>query len=230
MSGKAAGIIAATVLLKPDSVLGLATGSSPIGVYDNLIEWYKCGRIDFSKTTAVNLDEYKGAAPDTEQGYRFFMEQKLFSKINIPPENRHIPDGLAADPSAECERYDSIINRCGGIDLQLLGIGLNGHIGFNEPDDEFAKDTHVVDLTASTIEANSRFFSRREDVPVQAYTMGIRTIMRARKILLIVSGEQKADIVKSAFFGAVTPRVPASILQFHGGLTVVGDKAALSLI
>jgi len=230
MSRKAAAVIAAQVIAKPDSTLGLATGDSPLGVYQCLIDWHKSGDIDFSQVKTVNLDEYRGLSPDDEQSYRFFMYKNLFSGINVPAENRHIPDGLAGDPAAECARYDDVIARCGGIDLQLLGIGNNGHIGFNEPADAFTKGTHCVGLTDSTIDANSRFFAKREDVPVRAYTMGVRTILSARKIVLIATGERKAQIIKQAFFGDITPLVPASALQLHGDVTLVGDKAALSLI
>ena len=230
MSRKAADILAASLIMKPGCVFGLATGDSPLGTYGLLADWYGGGDLDFSRASAFNLDEYRGLGPDSDQSYRYFMERNLFSKINIKQENRFIPDGLAADPRAECARYEAAIEGCGGIDIQLLGIGLNGHIGFNEPAGEFCKDTHLTDLTESTIEANSRFFERREDVPIQAYTMGICTIMRARKILLIVSGERKAEIVERAFFGAVAPEVPASILQFHNDVTIIGDDGAFSLI
>ena len=230
MSQKAAEMLAAVVILKPDCTFGLATGSSPLGIYKYLAEWHKSGRVDFSQATAFNLDEYKGVAPDAEQSYRYFMFSNLFSKINMPLKNQHIPNGLASDPAAECMRYEAAIEKCGGIDVQLLGIGLNGHIGFNEPQDGFAKDTHLTFLTESTISANSRFFDKPEDVPVQAYTMGIRTIMRTRKILLVVTGAAKAEIVKRAFFGEITPKVPASVLLLHNDVTVIGDEDALSLI
>jgi len=229
MSRRAAGIIAAQVTLKPDSVVGFATGETPIGTYKSLIERHMSGDVDFSSVKAVNLDEYKGLSREDAQSYFHFMDVNLFSCINIPPGNRHIPDGLAADPASECGRYDAVIERCGGIDLQLLGIGNNGHIGFNEPGDEFTKYTHVVDLAENTIAANSRFFERIEDVPVRAYTMGILTIMRARRILLIASGAHKSKILRDALCGAITPKVPASILQLHGDLTVVGDEDALSM-
>lgn len=230
MCRKAAGIISAEVIMKPDCTLGLATGDSPLGVYELLAEWHRLRYLDFSEVTAFNLDEYRGIAPAAVQSYKFFMWENLFSKINIKPENLFIPNGTAADPEAECAGYEAEINKRGGIDLQLLGIGHNGHIGFNEPGDEFAGDTHVVDLSDSTIDANSRFFKERGDVPVQAYTMGIRTIMKARKIVLIVTGEKKAAIVKRSFFGGITPAVPASILQLHGDFTLVGDEASLSQV
>ena len=230
MSRKAANIISAQVIMKPDCVLGLATGSSPIGTYKQLIDWYKKGDLDFAKVRTVNLDEYKGLAGDNDQSYRYFMNVNLFNQINIMPENTHVPNGLADDDEKECKRYDALIDRFGCIDLQLLGLGHNGHIGFNEPADVFPKGTHCVALTESTITANSRLFEKAEDVPRYAYTMGIQSIMRARKIVVVVSGKGKADIVKKAFFGPVTPEVPASILQLHNDVTLVGDEEALSKI
>ena len=230
LSRKAANIISAQVILKPHSVLGLATGSTPIGTYKQIIEWYNKGDIDFSSTITVNLDEYVGLAPTNEQSYRYFMNENLFRHINIPLENTHVPSGLAEDMEAECVNYDALITNLGGIDLQLLGIGHNGHIGFNEPSDSFEKQVHCVDLTESTIEANKRFFESAEDVPRQAYTMGIKTIMQAKKILVVASGEDKAQIVKEAFFGHITPYVPASVLQLHNDVTLVADEAALSKI
>lgn len=230
MSRKAANIISAQVILKPDSVLGLATGSSPIGTYEELIEGYKKGDLDFSQVTSVNLDEYKGLTPDNDQSYYYFMQENLFKHININKENTFIPDGTQPDSQKACDTYNEIIHSVGGVDLQLLGLGNNGHIGFNEPDESFAKETHCVDLAPSTIEANARFFSSKEEVPTKAYTMGIKTIMEAKKILIVVSGEGKADIVRDAFFGPITPKVPASILQLHPDVTLVGDEAALSKI
>lgn len=230
MSRKAANILSAQVILKPDSVLGLATGSTPIGMYDQLVEWYKKGDLDFSKVKTVNLDEYKGLTHDNDQSYYYFMHEHLFDRVNIDPANTNVPDGTEEDPEKECARYEKLIESMGGVDIQLLGIGHNGHIGFNEPDSTFAKTTHCVDLAESTIEANKRFFASVDDVPRQAYTMGIGTIMKAKKILLIVNGESKADAVAKAFFGSVTPEVPASILQFHSDVVVIGDSAALSKI
>ena len=227
MSRKAANILSAQIILKPDCVVGLATGSSPVGMYHQLIEWYKKGDIDFSGVKTVNLDEYVGLDPAHEQSYRYFMNTNLFDHVNIDPANTNVPDGLAADPKAECVRYDKVIQDMGGIDIQVLGIGHNGHIGFNEPGTAFEKGTHVVDLTTRTIEANSRFFASPDDVPRQALTMGIQSIMMAKKILLVISGEDKADIVKEAFAGPIIPQVPASILQLHPAVTLVGDKAAL---
>ena len=230
MSRKAANIISAQIIMKPNCVLGLATGSSPVGTYKQLIEWYKKGDLDFSQVTSVNLDEYKGLSPENDQSYRYFMNTNLFDHVNIDKTRTFVPDGLEADSEKACNDYNAVIRKQGGVDLQLLGLGHNGHIGFNEPDSAFAQTTHCVDLTESTIEANKRFFASADDVPRQAYTMGIGTIMRAKKILLIVNGEAKADIVAKAFFGPVTPEVPASILQLHNDVVIVGDKAALSKI
>ncbi|MDO5147536.1 MAG: glucosamine-6-phosphate deaminase [Eubacteriales bacterium] len=230
MSKKAANMIFAQMILKPDCVLGLATGSSPVGIYDRLVEWYQTGDLDFSQVTTVNLDEYRGLAPDNDQSYRYFMNSHLFDRVNIDKSRTFVPDGLAENAEEECKRYDALIQSMGGVDLQLLGIGHNGHIGFNEPGDVFEKGTHCVALQKSTIEANKRFFASAEEVPEYAYTMGIGTIMQAKKILLIVSGKEKASIVKEAFLGPVTPAVPASILQMHRDVTLVGDKDALSEI
>lgn len=230
MSRKAANIISAQVIMKPNSVLGLATGSSPMGTYKQLIEWYHDGDLDFSEVKSVNLDEYKGLTKENSQSYYYFMNQNLFKQVNINLENTYIPDGMAQDKELECRRYNKVINSLGGVDLQLLGIGHNGHIGFNEPNQEFEKETHCVVLAESTIQANSRLFDNPNEVPRFAYTMGIKNIMQAKKVLIIVSGEEKADIVKKAFFGPVTPMVPASILQMHGDVILVGDEAALSRI
>lgn len=228
MSRKAANIISAQVIMKPSCVLGLATGSTPIGIYRQLIEWYEKGDLDFAHVTSVNLDEYKGLSGDNDQSYRYFMNHNFFSHINIPMERTFVPNGLEKNSDAACAAYNEIIRSCGGIDLQLLGLGHNGHIGFNEPGEAFEKETHCVDLTESTIEANKRFFEKEEDVPRQAYTMGIKNIMQARKILLVVSGEDKADILAQVLEGPITPQVPASILQLHNDVTVVADEAALS--
>ena len=230
MSRKAANIISAQVIMKPNCVLGLATGSTPIGTYDQLVEWYNKGDLDFSEVTTVNLDEYKGLPRTNEQSYYYFMHQHLFDRVNIDPERTNVPNGMEPDAEKECGRYEELIRSLGGVDLQLLGLGHNGHIGFNEPGEAFEKETHCVDLTESTIEANKRFFASADDVPKQAYTMGIKTIMQAKKILIVVNGENKADIVERAFFGPVTPEVPASILQLHNDVTLVGDEAALAKI
>lgn len=230
MSRKAANIISAQVIMKPNCVLGLATGSTPIGTYDQLVEWYNKGDLDFSEVTTVNLDEYKGLPRTNDQSYYYFMHQHLFDRVNIDPERTNVPNGMEPDAEKECGRYEELIRSLGGVDLQLLGLGHNGHIGFNEPGEAFEKETHCVDLTESTIEANKRFFASADDVPKQAYTMGIKTIMQAKKILIVVNGENKADIVERAFFGPVTPEVPASILQLHNDVTLVGDEEALAKI
>ena len=230
MSRKAANIISAQVIMKPNCVLGLATGSTPIGTYDQLVEWYNKGDLDFSEVTTVNLDEYKGLPRTNDQSYYYFMHQHLFDRVNIDPERTNVPNGMEPDAEKECGRYEELIRSLGGVDLQLLGLGHNGHIGFNEPGEAFENETHCVDLTESTIEANKRFFASADDVPKQAYTMGIKTIMQAKKILIVVNGENKADIVERAFFGPVTPEVPASILQLHNDVTLVGDEAALAKI
>lgn len=230
MSRKAANIISAQVIMKPNCVLGLATGSTPIGTYDQLVEWYNKGDLDFSEVTTVNLDEYKGLPRTNDQSYYYFMHQHLFDRVNIDPERTNVPNGMEPDAEKECGRYEELIRSLGGVDLQLLGLGHNGHIGFNEPGEAFEKETHCADLTESTIEANKRFFASADDVPKQAYTMGIKTIMQAKKILIVVNGENKADIVERAFFGPVTPEVPASILQLHNDVTLVGDEEALAKI
>lgn len=228
LSRKAANIISAQIISKPDCVLGLATGSSPIGTYKQLIEWYKKGDLDFSQVTSVNLDEYRGLTRDNDQSYYYFMQENLFKHVNIDPAHTFVPDGTIADADEACSAYNEIIHSVGGVDLQLLGLGRNGHIGFNEPADEFPKETHCVDLTESTIEANARFFASREEVPTQAYTMGIKTIMSAKKILVVANGEDKADAVQKVFFGPITPQVPGSILQLHPNVVLVADEAALS--
>ena len=228
MSRKAANILSAQVILKPDTVMGLATGSSPVGTYQQLIEWYKKGDLDFAQVRTVNLDEYAGLAPEHSQSYRRFMQENFFDHINIPRESTHVPNGLAPDLEAECRRYNQVIQSLGGIDIQLLGMGHNGHIGFNEPGQAFELETHVVDLTDNTIEANARFFASRDEVPRQAITMGIKSIMQAQRIVMVVSGADKADMVRAAFAGPVVPQVPASILQMHPNFILVGDKAALS--
>ena len=225
MSRKAANIVSAQVIMKPNCVLGLATGSTPIGLYKQLVEWYNKGDLDFSEVMTVNLDEYKGLSRDNDQSYYYFMHQNLFDHVNIPAENTHLPNGMEPDSQKECQEYTDLIQSLGGVDLQLLGIG---HNGFNEPGEAFDKQVHCVNLTQSTIEANKRFFASADDVPKQAYTMGIKTIMQAKKILIVASGEDKAEIVRDAFFGPITPKVPASVLQLHNDVTLVADEAALS--
>lgn len=223
MSRKAANIISAQVILKPECVLGLATGSTPIGVYEQLIDWFNKGDIDFSKVKSVNLDEYVGLENDDKNSYRRFMNEHLFDKINILSENTHVPNGVADNILNECKRYDELIDDLGGIDMQLLGIGHDGHIGFNEPDVHFELTTHITELSQQTVLANSRFFDSIHDVPTKAITMGMKSIMQAKKILLIASGESKKDILQKALFGEVTPKIPASILQLHPDFTVIAD-------
>lgn len=227
MSRKAANIISAQVIIKPDAVLGLATGGTPVGTYAQLVEWYNKGDIDFSGVTTVNLDEYRGLARGHKQSYWHFMHAHFFDYVNICPERIFMPKGDDLDEVKVCKDYDRVIENVGGIDLLLLGIGSDGHIGFNEPGGAFEPGTHCVNLTEGTIEANARFFESKEEVPRQAYTMGIRTIMQARKVLMIASGEKKRDIIKKAFFGSVTSAVPASILQIHPDFILIGDEEAL---
>lgn len=221
LSEKAAQLISSVITLKPDCVLGLATGSSPIGTYDCLVQMYEKGLLDFSKVTSVNLDEYVGLDGTNDQSYRYFMNKNLFDRVNIDKNCTFVPNGLAQDPASEGAAYDAHIKALGGIDIQLLGIGLDGHIGFNEPDGVFTAATHLVDLHESTIEANSRFFASRDDVPTKAITMGMMSIMQARRVLLIANGKAKKEIMEKAFFGPITPEVPASILQLHPDLTVI---------
>lgn len=226
MCRKAARIMASQIILKPDSVLGLATGSTPLGIYEQLTAWYRDGELDFSRITTVNLDEYYGLAPDNVQSYHHYMAEHLFSHVNLPEGRQFLPDGMNPDAGEECGRYQNLIGRLGGIDMQLLGLGHNGHIGFNEPSDAFVKEVHLTDLAEKTIEANRRFFERAEDVPRQAYTMGIGTIFQAKKILLAVSGAGKAGILKQVLYGPVRPQVPGTILQLHPDVTVVADREA----
>ncbi|MDR1116949.1 MAG: glucosamine-6-phosphate deaminase [Oscillospiraceae bacterium] len=224
MCRKAAGLIIAQVVLCPDSVLGLATGSTPLGIYARLGEAYNSGDVDFSGVTTCNLDEYCGLSVDNPQSYHYYMEKNLFSKVNISGENTYVPNGCAKDIEEECKRYDSIISENGGVDLQLLGIGNNGHIGFNEPADAFSKGTYCVELQENTILANSRFFNNPEEVPGKAITMGIKTIMSAKKVVLAVNGGAKEAILDKALYGPITPAVPGSILQLHPDLTVIWSK------
>lgn len=226
MSRKAADVIAQCLTGKPACVLGLATGSTPIGLYADLVQDCAEGKISFADATTFNLDEYRGLDPRHDQSYRYFMQQNLFDHVDVEPGRTHVPDGANPDADAACASYEQAIAQAGGVDLQLLGLGHNGHIGFNEPCDHFPVDTHVVELTESTIQANSRLFDSIDDVPREAYTMGIGTIMRARKILVVASGEDKARIVREAFFGPVTPEVPASVLQLHPDVTVIVDAQA----
>ncbi|HAT02719.1 MAG TPA: glucosamine-6-phosphate deaminase [Oribacterium sp.] len=228
MSRKAAIVIAAQIIAKPESVLGLATGSTPVGTYRYLVDFSREGDLDWSQITTFNLDEYRGVSPDDPNSYHWFMKTKLFDQINIGKSRTFLPDGADENAGRACEKYDTMIRDAGGIDLQLLGLGRNGHIGFNEPGSCFVKNTHCVSLSPSTIDANRRFFNGYQEVPRQAYTMGINTIMKAKRILLLVSGREKADILHKVIYGPITPDVPASILQMHGNVTVIADKEALS--
>ena len=230
VSRKAANIISAQIIMKPDCVLGLATGSSPIGTYAQLIKWYEKGDLDFSHVRTVNLDEYVGLSVIHPQSYAYFMRHNLFDHVNIDISNTNIPNGMDPNAKKECNRYDHVIRGLGGVDLQLLGLGANGHIGFNEPCEEYIKGTHRVELTDITVNANARFFESRDDVPRSAYTMGILDIIQAKKVVMVANGEGKAQAVKDAFWGPVTPKVPASILQLHPDFTLVADEAALSLV
>ena len=230
MSRAAANLISAQIILKPNCVLGLATGSSPVGTYQQLIEWYNKKDLDFSQVRTVNLDEYVGLTPDHDQSYAYFMRDNLFNHVNIDLSNTNIPDGTNPDGAAECARYDKVIQDLGGIDLQLLGLGVNGHIGFNEPADHFSCGTQQIELTQSTRDANKRFFTSIDEVPTHARTMGVRDILRAKRLVMVASGENKAQAVKAAFFGPITPWMPASILQYHPDFTLVADEAALSLL
>ena len=226
VSRRVAELIGAVVMMKPDCVLGLATGSTPIGAYEILSHKCKERELDFSRVKTVNLDEYCGLAPDHHQSYRHFMDRHLFSKINIDRRNTHVPDGLAADKVTAGAEYDKMIQAMGFTDLQLLGLGETGHIGFNEPG-ELVAGTHEVQLTKSTIEANARLFADISEVPRTAITMGLWGIMTSRKVLLVACGEKKADALRRALYGPVTAGVPASILQLHRDLVVVCDQEAM---
>lgn len=230
LSRKAGNIFASQLILKPNSVIGLATGSSPVGMYKELIRIYKEGDIDFQEVTSFNLDEYIGLTPDNDQSYHYFMQKNLFSSINIRPENIHIPSGIALDMEVAAKTYDKLIEDAGGIDIQILGIGNNGHIGFNEPDVKFEARTHIVELEPETIEANARFFNSIDEVPTRAISMGIKNIMQSRKIVLIATGEGKAKAVQGMIEGPITPELPASVLQLHPDVTIILDEAAASLL
>lgn len=230
LSRRAANLISAEVIRKPDCVLGLATGSTPVGAYRQLAAWNQKGDFSFKDVRTVNLDEYLGLPPTHDQSYRYFMQENLFDKIDIPFEHTHVPDGMAADPEQECRRYDELVRSLGYADMQLLGLGQNGHIGFNEPGDCFRKETHVVELTQNTIEANARFFENEAAVPKKAITMGIGCIMAAHRVLLVASGANKAEAVYRTVCGPITPQCPASILQLHNDVVIVGDEEALSMV
>ena len=221
LSRIAAGIIADQVKTRPDSVLGLATGSTPVGTYKELIRMYEAGELDFSKVRTVNLDEYIGLDGTNDQSYRYFMNHNLFDHVNIDKNNTNVPNGKAADPAKEGARYDELVESLGGTDIQLLGIGHDGHIGFNEPDEVFYAHTHEVKLDEMTIEANARFFASKDEVPKKAITMGMWAIMQAKKIILVANGAGKKDIVEKCMHGPVTPKVPASILQCHRDVTII---------
>ena len=230
MSAKAAHIMADEINLRPDGVFGFATGSTPIGMYQELARMKQAGEVSFAGVTSFNLDEYYPIEKGNQQSYDYFMKDNLFNHVDIAKSRINIPNGECADPTAECSAYEAKIAASGGIDLQLIGIGLNGHIGFNEPADSFTNATNFIELTESTIQANRRFFVYEKDVPRHALTMGIRTIMSARKILMIANGENKAGIIEQLLFGEITPRVPASVLQLHRNVTIVLDKQAGSKI
>ena len=225
-----ADIIAKQITLDTKSILGLATGSTPIGMYKNLVEMHQKNGLDFSNVKTFNLDEYYPIKKSNDQSYDFFMWDNLFSHINIKRENVHLPNGEAADPEKECADYEAMLDKCGGVDIQVLGIGVNGHVGFNEPENELKLVTHLTGLTQSTIEANSRFFAKIEDVPTKALTMGMGTIMKAKSILLLIVGENKAPVAKKLFSGIVTTSVPATFLHMHPDVTVLLDEAAASLL
>ena len=226
----AASLFAACVTSKPDAVLGLATGSTPIPTYEQMARLYKIGAVDYSGVTTFNLDEYVGLDHSHEQSYYYFMQENLFRHINIPQDQIHVLSGTAADSAAECAAYEKMIEEAGGIDLQILGIGRNGHIAFNEPAADFAPATHIVELTESTIEANKRFFASADEVPRKALTMGIGSIMKARAIIIIATGSDKAEAVKAMVKGTVSPACPASVLQLHPQVVVMLDKEAASLL
>ena len=226
MSKKAAEIIQNQIREKEDSVLGLATGSTPEGMYEELVKMYENNELDFSKVTTFNLDEYLGLDSDNDQSYRYYMNNQLFDKINIKKENTNVPDGISEDVEKTANDYDEKLEKIGGTDIQVLGIGGNGHIAFNEPSDSFVGQTHRVDLTKETIEDNSRFFENYEDVPKEAITMGMKSILSAKKIILLASGKNKAEAIVNSLQGPIIPKVPASILQLHNDLVVIIDKDA----
>lgn len=230
MSREAARLIAEAISAKPDCVLGLATGETPIGMYDCLVKEHEEGRLDFSRVHSVNLDEYYPIKPENDQSYRYFMNEHLFDRVNIDKKNTNVPDGQAQDVGSFCREYENIIDALGGIDVQVLGIGRNGHIGFNEPADELQPYTHLTALTENTIEANARFFASEKDVPRHALTMGIRSIFKARAIIIMASGAEKAEAVKEMLSGNISTHCPASLLALHSNVTLICDKAAYSLV
>ena len=230
MSRVAADLFAETLKEKPDAVLGLATGDTPIGMYQGLIAMYEKGALDFSRATSVNLDEYYPITPDNDQSYRYFMNHQLFDHVNIDKARTYVPDGTVKDADAFCREYEAKIDALGGVDVQVLGIGRNGHIGFNEPDDDLIPFTHLTALTKSTIEANARFFASEEDVPKHALTMGVQSVFKARRILILASGKSKAEAVRGMLKGNLSTRLPASLLQLHTDVTLICDEDAYSLV
>lgn len=230
MSKKAALLVASQINLKPNAVLGLATGETPLGMYRQLIKMYRKGEIDFSEVITFNLDEYYRLFPDNPRSYHYYMQENFFNHINIHPGNTHLPDGMAADIDEECSRYEEMIRQNGGIDLQILGVGSNGHIGFNEPAERLNVTTHLVSLTEETIRANSRFFNSPDDVPRKAVSVGIATILKARRIILLASGRNKARAIKKTVNGYVDTKVPSSLLQTHPEVTLIIDQEAASLL
>ncbi len=226
MSAVAARLVAAQVTVKPNCVLGLATGSTPEGMYAELVRAYKEGKVDFSAVKTVNLDEYYPIKPENDQSYRYFMNYHLFDKVNIDKANTNVPNGQAEDAAAEGARYDKLIEDLGGVDLQVLGIGQNGHIGFNEPDGELIAGTHLADLTEETVEVNSRFFASVDEVPKQAFSMGMKNILTARSIILMASGKNKHAAIAKMLEGKITTQCPATLLNLHGNVTVICDEAA----
>lgn len=229
-SRRAASFIAAQILAEPKSVLGLATGSTPIGTYKELIKWYEEGYISFEDVSTINLDEYFGLAKTDDQSYYHFMQENLHKHVDIKEENIHLPNGLAKDVQGEIDRYNGVIDGLGGIDLQLLGIGTNGHVGFNEPAETIEEGVYLADLTQSTIDSNKRFFEKEEDVPRKAFTVGVGPIMRAKKNLMVATGANKAAIMKEALFGPITPQVPASLLRLHPNVVYILDEEAAAEI
>ena len=226
LSAQGAKLVYSQLILKPDCVLGLATGSTPIGMYDKLVEMYKEGEIDFSAVTTFNLDEYYPITPDNDQSYRYFMNEHLFGRVNIDITKTHVPDGNASDVESECERYDKMIEESGGIDLQILGIGQNGHIGFNEPDENLNAGTHLTALTESTVKANSRFFESKDKVPRHAITMGIASILKSRKIILLASGKSKHEAIAEMLNDSINTESPATMLKVHPDVVLICDKEA----
>ena len=227
---KAANSIASLLKVKPDAVLGLATGSSPTAMYDELAAMYERGEVSFKLVKSINLDEYVGLDASHDQSYAYFMKENLFGRVDIDMKNTNLPNGLATDYALECKRYNDVYDSLGGTDIQVLGIGLNGHIGFNEPADSFTVGTNAVTLKESTIKANSRFFASEDEVPKMAFSMGIDQITKSGKIILLADGEAKAEILEKALFGPVTPNVPASVLQLMKNVEVYGDEKSLAII